>query len=232
MDISELEKKIDYSFSNPRLGEQAMRHSSYVNEQPEKGLEDNQRLEFLGDSVLSLCISHLLMRYYPELNEGALSKIRAGLVNDQSLADHSHIFSLGTFIRLGRGEELTHGRRKDSILAGAFEALLGAVYMDGGLEAALVLVTRCFNNDIRNLTISDISHDYKSSLQEYTQAAYKTSPVYEIIDAVGPDHDKTFHCRVTAGDITAEGDGGSKQAAQQMAAREALKKIHSPAKNE
>lgn len=227
MDIGELEKKIGYCFSNPLLGEQAMRHSSWVNEQSETTLDDNERLEFLGDSVISLCVSHLLMTYYPELNEGALSKIRASLVNDQSLADRARAFFLETYIQLGKGEEITHGRRKDSILAGAFEALLGAIYLDGGLKAAIEVANRCFHNSIKTVTLSDIGQDYKSSLQEYIQAVYKTSPVYEIIEAFGPDHEKTFRYSVTAGDVLAEGSGGSKQAAQQMAAQEALKLIHS-----
>jgi len=195
-------------------------------------MDDNERLEFLGDSVLSLCVSHLLMTYYPELDEGVLSKIRAGLVNDQSLADRARVFCLGEFILLGKGEELTHGRDKDSILAGAFEALLGAIYQDGGLPAALDMVTRYFHNDMKTQTVSDISQDYKSSLQEYTQAIYKTSPVYEMIEAVGPDHDKTFRYSVTVGDVLTEGHGGSKQAAQQMAAQKALQQIQSTSENE
>ena len=232
MEIHELEEKIGYTFSTSHLIEQAMRHSSYVNEHPDEALTDNERLEFLGDSVLSLCVSHLLMTYYPELNEGELSKMRAGLVNDQSLAARARIFCLGEFIQLGKGEELTNGREKDSILAAAFEALLGALYMDGGLEAALNLAIRCFHNDIKTMTASEISQDNKSALQEYTQAVYKTSPVYEMIEAIGPDHDKTFRYIVNAGDVVAEGSGSSKQAAQQMAAQKALQQIHSSAKNE
>ncbi|MEW6079129.1 MAG: ribonuclease III [Thermodesulfobacteriota bacterium] len=232
MDISELENKIGYRFLSPRLCQQAMRHRSYINEQTESGLEDNERLEFLGDAVLSLCVSHLLMSSYPELQEGALSKIRASLVNDQSLAVRARSLFLGSFILLGRGEEMTQGRDKDSILAGAFEALMGAIYLDGGLDAALALATRCFSGDIRKLNLSDIIQDHKSSLQEYTQAVYKTSPVYEIIGSYGPDHEKKFRYSVTAGDIVAEGTGSSKQAAQQMAAQEALKRIQSSTENE
>ncbi len=232
MNIDALEQKIGHDFSNPALAEQAMCHSSYVNEHSDVPVQDNERLEFLGDAVLSLCVSHLLMTYYPELDEGVLSKIRAGLVNDQSLAQRSRALSLGTFLMLGKGEELSNGRDKDSILAGAFEALLGAVYLDGGLPAAQKLVTACFHQDMKTLSISDISQDYKSSLQEYTQAIHKSSPVYEIIEAAGPDHAKTFRYSVTAGDIVAEGQGSSKQAAQQMAAERALERIQSAKEDE
>ena len=232
MSISELERNIGYHFSNPRLVEQALRHRSFVNEQPETALEDNERLEFLGDAVLSLSISHLLMTYYPELSEGILSKMRASLVNDQSLAERSRTFVLGSFIQLGKGEELTQGRRKDSILAGAFEALLGAIYLDGGLPAALDVVNRFFHQDIKTLPDSDIGQDYKSSLQEYTQAAFKNAPVYDLIEAFGPDHEKTFRYRVTAGETLAEGYGSSKQAAQQMAAQNALKQLQTAKENE
>jgi ribonuclease III len=227
MDISELEKNIGYAFANPLLCQQALRHRSFVNEQAESTLADNERLEFLGDAVLSLCISHLLITYYPELDEGSLSKSRAGLVNDQRLADRSHAFSLGTFILLGKGEEQTHGRRKDSILAGAFEALLGAIYLDGGLPAAMTVVNRFFHQDLKSLDRIDISRDYKSSLQEYSQAAYKISPVYELIESLGPDHQKIFHYSVTVGNIVTEGFGSSKQAAQQVAAQKALEEIQS-----
>ena len=232
MNIGELEKNIGYVFSNPGLAEQALRHRSFVNEQPETTLEDNERLEFLGDAVLSLSISHLLMTYYPELNEGALSKMRAGLVNDTSLAERSRSFVLGAFIRLGKGEELTQGRRKDSILAGAFEALLGAIYLDGGLSAALDIVNRFFHQDIKALPLSDMGQDYKSSLQEYTQAEFKSAPAYDLIEAFGPDHEKTFRYRVAAGSFLAEGYGSSKQAAQQMAAKNALKQIQTARENE
>ena len=232
MNINELENQIDYVFSNKRLVERAMRHSSFANENPDPPLEDNERLEFLGDSVLSLCVSHLLMTYYPELDEGDLSKIRAGLVNDQSLAYRSRLLSLGAFIQLGKGEEQSLGREKDSILAGTFEALLGAIYLDSGLQPALDLTTRCFHKDMKAPNISEISRDYKSTLQEYTQAEYKTSPVYELIEAIGPDHDKSFRYRVAVGDVSAEGSGSSKQAAQQMAAQKALQMIQSSVKDE
>lgn len=232
MDIKNLETNIGFIFSDPGLIRQAMRHRSYVNEQLQTGLEDNERLEFLGDAVLSLCVSHLLMTCYPELNEGILSKFRAGLVNDQSLAARSRKFRLGSFLQLGKGEELTLGRQKDSILAGAFEALLGAVYLDGGLAAALDVVTRFFHRDIKALSGSNISQDYKSTLQEYSQAEFKVAPVYEIIESFGPDHEKTFRYKVTAGSLQAEGVGRSKQAAHQMAAKNALKQIETSAENE
>lgn len=223
MTTSSLEKDLGYRFANPDLLENALRHSSYVHEQPRDSLADNERLEFLGDAALSLCVSYMLITALPGLNEGALSQIRANLVNDIWLAGIARKINLGDHLWLGRGEENTKGRDKDSILAGAFEALLGAVFLDGRLTAVFPIVERFFASDIYDHLTSRVTQDFKSMLQELMQLDAKAEPVYDIIRATGPDHDKNFYCRVTAGRITAEGTGKSKKSAQQDAARNALR---------
>ncbi|MFW6237558.1 MAG: ribonuclease III [Desulfosudaceae bacterium] len=223
MNTYSLEKALGYRFTDPDLLATALRHSSYVNEHPDESLADNERLEFLGDAALSLCVSHMLILALPGLNEGALSQIRANLVNDAWLADIARAINLGDHLLLGKGEEQSAGRDKDSILADAFEALLGAVFLDGRLPAVFPIVERFFARDIHDHLTSHITHDFKSTLQELIQLNEKTTPVYKIIREEGPDHDKTFYCLVTAGRLQAEGCGKSKKSAQQAAAREALR---------
>ncbi|MFZ5564173.1 MAG: ribonuclease III [Thermodesulfobacteriota bacterium] len=222
MDSSPLEQHLGYRFTDAGLLAKALRHSSYVNEQAGQGLEDNERLEFLGDAALSLCIGHLLMARFPDLAEGDLSQTRAELVNAAWLADIARSMNLGDHLQLGKGEELTGGREKESILAGAFEALLGAIYLDGGFDAVMTVVKRGFEKQIEGLAASNLNRNYKSLLQEFAQAAYKTPPVYEIISESGPDHDKRFCCRVCVGAVAAEGVGRNKKMAQQDAARKAM----------
>lgn len=230
MPPSELESKLGYTFRNIDLLHQALRHSSYVNESTDADMEDNERLEFLGDAALSLCVGHLLMSRFPDLSEGDLSQARATLVSTAWLKDIAVGLNLGHYLELGKGEEQTKGREKDSILAGAYEALLGAIYLDGGYEAVFHNVEQHFAGDITSPVLPEINLDFKSTLQELTQAAYKTSPTYRITNETGPDHDKTFRCRVTAGEIECEGIGKSKKAAQQMAAQSALKEFKKAAK--
>ncbi len=222
MNIQKLEKKLGHTFSDPVYVRTALRHSSYVNEQADIDLSDNERLEFLGDAALSLCISHLLFTLLPEEDEGILTQLRASLVNDNWLAGIARKLDLGHYIQLGKGEFLSNGGEKDSILAGAFEAIVGAIFLDGGLAAALATVEQCFQEDIQSQLATHTFYDFKSLLQERLQAADKSPPVYQIIEEVGPDHEKTFRCRVAAGSIEAEGQGRSKKAAQQAAAKKAL----------
>ena len=216
-----LEKKIEYHFKAPLLLSEALRHRSYVNEQPENGIRDNERLEFLGDAVLNLSIGHLLMTYHPELHEGDLSRIRASLVNETRLASIARKIDLGLYIQLGKGELQAQGNDKNSILADALEALIAAVYLDGGFEIAFNLIKNLFAPLLR----ADFCHtdvlDYKSRLQELVQTIYQKTPTYQIIKETGPDHDKVFKARVTIANISAEGEGKSKKLAQQDAARKA-----------
>ncbi len=220
--MSTLEKTIGYSFTDSALLTTALRHSSYANEHPDKNLKDNERLEFLGDAALSLCISHLLMHQFTDLPEGVLSQLRAQLVNEQFLADIARGIHLGDHLLLGKGEELSRGREKNSILSGAYEALLGAVYCDGGFQAVFTMVKQQFTEAINDTASDTITGDYKSFLQELVQGQYKFAPFYQIIAESGPDHNKTFYCRVTAAEINAVGSGKNKKSAQQAAARQAL----------
>ncbi|TWI75658.1 RNAse III [Desulfobotulus alkaliphilus] len=219
--MADLEKAMNYCFKNLQILENALCHSSYVNEQA-LILKNNERLEFLGDAVLSLVIGHLLMEHFREMREGDLSRIRASLVNERQLASVARKLHLGSHLRLGRGEEQTNGRNKDSILADAFEALVAAVYRDGGFNAAFGFISRCFLPIIRHMDVAESINDAKSRLQEEIQMRYKVTPSYRIVGEEGPDHDKIFHVEVSAEKICARGSGKSKKIAEQDAARKAL----------
>jgi ribonuclease III len=217
-----LEAALDYQFANPDLLSDALHHTSYVNEHPQKKLASNERLEFLGDAVLNLAVSHLLMQRYPDLNEGDLSRNRAHLVNETQLADIAREIDLGPHLLLGKGEELTRGRDKNSILADTVEAVIAAVYLDGGFDAAFAFVEQWFSELLTTVTGSRHATDYKSRLQERVQSAYQEVPRYTVVGASGPDHSKTFTVQVSVADITAEGDGKSKKMAEQQAAKMGL----------
>lgn len=222
-DLSVLEKNIGYTFGSRNILEHALRHSSFVNELLDKDTQDNERLEFLGDSVLSLIISHLLMDRFPELNEGDLSKIRSNLVNEFQLSAIAQNIKLGEFIQLGKGEMQSGGQRKSSILADAVEALLAAVYLDGGFDSVFDVIRLHFSVLFDDLAIPEKNQDFKSRIQEIVQASFHSQPDYRIINETGPDHDKTFEVELVVGDIATRGFGKSKKAAEQAAAQEAVK---------
>lgn len=217
-----LEMALGYHFSNPEQLTAALCHSSYVNEQPQAGMVSNERLEFLGDAVLSLAISHLLMKRYPDLTEGELSINRAHLVNETRLAAIAREIGLGPHLLLGKGEAMTHGRKKNSILADATEAVIAAIYLDGGFDAAFSFVENRFRERLQNPNRARYETDFKSRLQERVQSTHHEVPRYEVVDSSGPDHDKTFRVRVTVAGLAAEGDGKSKKTAEQAAARAGL----------
>ncbi|MEJ5347558.1 MAG: ribonuclease III [Desulfosoma sp.] len=223
-----LEKLLGYQFRSVETLHQALVHRSYAHEKANSGMEDNERLEFLGDAVLSLTISHMLWMRFPEADEGSLSRMRASLVNEGSLAAIATDLGLGNLIRLGKGEEVSGGRTKPSILADAVEALLGAVYLDGGLDAAFEVVRRFFQEKLEQVTAEEdplrrLDKDYKTQLQELTQAQKRLVPQYDVEREEGPDHDKVFYVTVTVeGKLLARGVGKSKKAAEQDAARKAL----------
>ncbi len=224
MDISSLERSIEYKFKDIEFIKEALRHSSFVNEQNDSSLRNNERFEFLGDAVLSLIISHLLMIRFPEMNEGDLSKMRAAIVNETQLADVAHNLSLGLYLMLGKGEALAYGHEKKSILADTLEAVIAAIYLDGGIDSASKAIERLFAERVNSLALKLIKKDFKSRLQEYAQFRFKTIPRYEVISADGPSHDKTFTVRMTIeSDISTEGIGKSKKEAEQDAAEKALK---------
>ncbi|GBC62723.1 ribonuclease III [Desulfonema ishimotonii] len=222
MTLSKLEKKLSYTFKNKKLLEEACRHSSYVNEHPEPGMRDNERLEFLGDAVLSLVVGHSLMRAYPDISEGNLSRMRAGLVNEFQLAELAQKLNLGSHLLLGKGEIHTRGREKSSILADAFEAVIAAIYLDGGFDAAFRFLRGRFGELIAAINAPAAHYDYKSQLQEIVQVSHKVMPVYTVVGEKGPDHNKTFTVEIRIRDMRAEGIGKSKKMAEQEAARRAL----------
>ncbi|MCD6586065.1 MAG: ribonuclease III [Desulfobacteraceae bacterium] len=225
-DLSILEKNIGYAFDNRDFLEHALRHSSYVNELLDKDTQDNERLEFLGDSVLSIVISHLLIDRFPELNEGDLSKIRSSLVNEFQLSAVAQKIELGQFIMLGKGEMQTGGQGKSSILADTVEALLAAIYLDGGFNKVFEVIRRHFSGLFADLAFPEKNQDFKSRIQEIVQATIKSQPEYNIIKEMGPDHDKIFEVELVVGDVTTRGIGKNKKAAEQAAAQEAVKLLN------
>jgi ribonuclease III len=218
----ELEQQIQYFFKNKDFLVESLQHSSWVNENPEKNLRDNERLEFLGDAVVNLVVATCLMDKFPDLNEGDLSRIRANLVNETQLADLARNLGLGPFLLLGKGELLTNGREKNSILADAFEAVMAAVYLDGGFDAAFGVVKKCFDPLLIDAVSPKSNLDFKSRLQEIVQTRQTEMPEYKIFKENGPDHDKTFHVKIEVFNIVAVGVGKSKKMAEQDAARAAL----------
>ena len=221
-DPSGIERRLEYEFKDKDLLQEALRHSSYVNEIADSDLRDNERLEFLGDAVLNLIVSHILMRCYPDLKEGELSRNRANLVNEFRLAKTARSINLGAYISLGKGEMQTQGREKNSILADTFEALTAGIYLDGGFEAAYEIIEKKFQPLIDQLDAFAPNYDYKSRLQERVQVGRGAIPDYRIVREEGPDHDKTFWVTLKVFDIESQGHGKSKKAAEQDAARKAL----------
>jgi len=222
---AELEARLGHSFRNAALRETAMTHTSWVNEAGQPERSDNERLEFLGDAVLDLVVSDLLMRRFPDRREGDLSRARAALVSEPGLAQVAVALELGRFILLGKGEERTGGRGRPSILANALEALMGAIYIDAGFDAAAAVASRLFESRIEEVD-QHARLDYKSRLQERAQALWQTAPVYEVVAEEGPDHDKRFEVALSlAGRPYGRAIGRSKKEAEQGAAAAALDAI-------
>ncbi len=219
---SPVEELLGYRFLDRGLFAESLRHSSFVNEAAESGLRDNERLEFLGDAVLNLVVGHILLGRFPDHKEGDLSRMRAGLVNETQLADLARRLDLGAHIQLGRGESQTGGQAKSSILAGALEALMAAVFLDGGFEPARALIETLFEPLVLPLQKGGELADFKSQLQELVQSRPGSMPCYAVIREEGPDHDKTFRVELRVLDIATQGSGKSKKAAEQDAACHAL----------
>ena len=218
-----LEDKLGYAFKDLKIFKQALSHKSYINEKRLARLDHNERLEYLGDAVLELCISDLLIHQFIESREGEMSKIRASLVNETALAEKSRTIKLGQFLYLGKGEDQGQGREKNSLISDAFEALLGAIYLDGGFKVAFRIVKQMFLEDINRATKEDINRDYKTKLQEEAQTRYKAAPDYRLVSQEGPDHDKVFQVDVFMnGQKFSAGVGKSKKQAEQNAAKNAL----------
>ena len=220
-DYSALEAVLGYPFKDRGLLEQALRHPSWCNEQGEARPDDNERLEFLGDAVLDLVVSHRVMTRFPEAHEGDLSVTRQQIVSEAALSEVGRQLELGKWILLGKGEEKSGGREKPKILADMFEALIGAVYLDGGYPAAWDMIDRLLGHRIASVELKNF-YDFKTRLQETAQARLKATPTYHVVQELGPDHDKRFVVAVTIGtDEWARAVGKSKKEAEQMAAAEA-----------
>lgn len=210
-----------YDFKNPQLYTQALTHKSYFNENPNTVSSHNETFEFLGDAVLDLALSALLMKMHPTLDEGDLSKVRASLVNEQFLALVSKDIGLDTHLLLGKGEKQSGGSDKPRLVASAFEALMGALFLDGGYEVAADVIQKIFQSRIESLDLTTLfKHDYKTRIQEKIQKEKKLTPEYELVAEEGPDHDKTFFVDLKVSDqVVARGQGRSKKQAEQDAAR-------------
>ena len=222
--LSEFQKNLGYIFNDLGLLKNALIHSSFANENTKPGLISNERLEFLGDSLLGMTVAMLIYEKCPDLSEGKMTKLRAELVCEKSLASLAVQLNIGSYLLLGRGEESGGGRNRPSILSDAFEAVLAAIYLDGGYDPVNVLIHRLFNTRIENP--GEIISDHKTMLQELVQIKSGYSLKYDLIDEHGPDHDKNFTVSVALnGKTIGTGEGRSKKSAEQEAAKAALKTL-------
>jgi len=222
-DIHELEARIGYTFHDEGLLFQAMTHSSYTNEHHMDKMACNERLEYLGDAVLELASSDFLYQEYPDKPEGELTRIRASIVCEPTLAFCAAEIALGSYLRLGRGEELTGGRRRNSVVSDAMEALIGAIYLDSGFANAKEFVNRFVMNDIEH---KQLFFDSKTILQEMVQADAKGELTYRLLNESGPDHDKTFEVSALLGNVEiGRGTGRTKKAAEALAAYHGILKL-------
>jgi ribonuclease-3 len=226
-DLTILQQSLGITFNNISLLEQALVHSSYVNENPGVAPTSNERLEFLGDAVLGLVVAERLYQDFPQFTEGQMTRLRAALVRRETLARMAQAIGLGDHLYLGKGEEASGGRQKPVNLAGAIEAVIGAIFLDQGLARARDFTLRLLETDLREAVTRGDSIDYKSELQELIQAKEQQIPTYHVIESTGPDHDKRFTVEVRVGDtLLGRGSGKSKKTAESEAARAALEKLH------
>ena len=225
IDWTALQSKLGTGFNDLSLLQQAFVHRSYLNENPDFKLGSNERLEFLGDAFLSLVIAEVLYCEFADLSEGEMTKLRSDLVRQDSLARLASAMGLGEYLYLGQGEEKGGGRKRSRNMACTLEALIGAAFVDQGFEATKSFVLRVFGSSIAEVRQRGLASDYKSKLQELIQAESQERPTYRLVEAVGPDHDKTFWVEVVVGGETlGRGSGKSKQAAEKDAAKQALEK--------
>ena len=221
--LDNFQSEIGYVFKNKNLLRQALTHSSYANEHRMNRLYNNERLEFLGDAVLEVVSSEFLYKKYPDMQEGQLSKKRASLVCEPTLAKCAAEIGLGQYLFLGKGEETTGGRERDSVISDAMEAVIGAIFLDSGIDDAKAFILKYILNDIEHKVLF---HDSKTLLQEIVQAKWKVPVVFETVDALGPEHSRIFVVQAKKGnEVLGEGRGRTKQAAGQDAAYQAIMKI-------
>jgi ribonuclease-3 len=225
-DLTEIQDRLGVRFTDLSLLQRALTHRSYLNEHPEHALEDNERLEFLGDAVLDFVAGAWLYHRFPEMDEGRLTRLRAGLVRTETLARFARRFGLGYALLLGRGEDESGGRTRSKNLCGAFEALAGAIYLDQGMEAVRRFAEPLFSPALDELLTGASDKDAKSLLQEWSQAVLGETPLYRTVASHGPDHAKEFVVAVEIGSTeVGRGEGHSKQVAAQAAAQRALDAI-------
>lgn len=215
---------LDYQFKNPELLAQALRHKSFAHENISQGLKHNEKLEFLGDAVINLILSECLMEKFAADEEGQLSKKRASLVNENALAEIAARLNLVTDLKLGKGELLSEGKKKPRLLASAYEAVIGAVFVDGGFEVAKKMVREHFETLLELMSpTTGYFQDFKTQFQELAQAKSKSTPTYEVIKEEGPSHSPQFFVQVCVlGKVISQGQGRSKKIAEQEAAKNAL----------
>ncbi|MEO5656994.1 MAG: ribonuclease III [Nitrospiria bacterium] len=217
--------RLGYRFRDPHLLRDALTHKSHLNEAPDPTRRDNERLEFLGDAVLDLIVSELFVHRFPDAPEGDLSKLKSKIVSETALARVAEALDLGEALALGRGEALTGGRQKPSVLGDALEAVIAAIYLDAGLEAARDVILRVFEIVLNDLSRAEAT-DYKTDLQELSQRDFDSLPVYTVLKESGPDHRKQFEIQLTIrGEVYGTGTGHSKKEAEQQAAKIALERI-------
>lgn len=225
-DLAALQQTLGISFNDPSLLEQALVHSSYVNEKPDIVSASNERLEFLGDAVLGLVVAERLYQDFPHSAEGEMTRLRAALVRRDTLARMAIIINLGDYLYLGKGEEASGGRCKPANLAGAFEAIIAAIFLDQGSITARDFILSLFKEELQRIASHGARVDYKSQLQEFIQTREQQTPAYQVVETMGPDHDRRFTVEVRAGDsVLGRGSGKSKKAAETEAARAALKQF-------
>ncbi|MFC2025221.1 ribonuclease III [Chloroflexota bacterium] len=221
-----LQQTLGVSFNNQSLLEQALVHSSYINENPDFVLDSNERLEFLGDAVLGLVVAEKLYQDFSYLTEGEMTKLRATLICRDTLARMAKAIKLGDFLYLGKGEEASGGRHKPTNLAAVLEAVIAAIFLDKGLSTARGFILRLLDGELQMAIDQGAAVDYKTELQELIQARKQQTPTYHVIEATGPDHSKIFTVEVIVGKtVLGEGSGKSKKAAESEAARSALEKL-------
>ncbi len=225
-DLTALQEILGVSFSDQSLLERALIHSSYVNENPGLALTSNERLEFLGDAVLGMIAAERLYQRFPHLTEGQMTQFRAALVRRETLARMARAIKLGNYLYLGKGEEAGGGRHRPVNLAGALEAVIAAIFLDRGLATVRDFILKLLEPEMEKVIGQDAVIDYKSELQELTQAREQQTPTYHLIEATGPDHDRRFTVEVRLGErVLGQGSGKSKKAAESEAAHSALEKL-------
>lgn len=224
--VQRLEERLGVTFTTPALALEALTHASFCNEHRDEPGHDNERLEFLGDAVIDLTCGQRFMERFPQAREGELSKLRALVVNEEGLARTAQALGLGELLQLGRGEELTGGREKPSVLADALEAVIGALYLSNGIPAVLEFVDRAFGDAFDGAAAGRLGQDSKSRLQVELQSRLKISPRYRVANVSGPEHEKVFEVEVLVnGEVWGRSTGRSKKDAEQAAAREALETL-------